>query len=332
MDGRVTMPLSRRALLQAAARATLAAPFVRPIAASAQDVWPNRPLRFVVPLAPGGGLDFVARLIGDPLGRRLGQQIVVENRTGAGGTIGVETVIKSPPDGYTVLVSNDNVVSAPPILKLNVDYVKELIPVALMSRQPQALAVHPSLPVGSVADLVQLARRQPGMSYATSGAGTNQHVLAEWFAQTAGIRLEHVPYRGAGQAVNDVLAGHVKLAFLGPAALLPHHAAGKLRILAQSSPKRSPTLAEVPTLVEAGYQELYLESWYGAFLPKGTPAAVAARLNVEIGAVLGDAGLRERLGQSTMEAGGGSPEEFARLVQDYADKYARLAKEVNLKL
>jgi tripartite-type tricarboxylate transporter receptor subunit TctC len=324
------MPITRRAMLGGAG--LLAAPFVRLSPAVAQEPWPSRPVRFVVPLAAGGGLDFVARLIGDPLGKRLGQQIVVENRTGAGGTIGVETVIKSPPDGYSVLVSNDNVVSAPPILKLNVDYVKELIPVALMSRQPQALAVHPSLNVGAVAELVQLARRQPGMSYATSGAGTNQHVLAEWFAQTAGITLEHVPYRGAGQAVNDVIAGHVKLAFLGPTALLPHHAAGKLRILAQSSPKRSPTLSDVPTLIEAGYKDLYLESWYGAFLPKGTPAAVAERLNTEIGAVLSDAGLRERLAQSTMEAGGGPPEDFARLVQDYADKYARLAKEVNLKL
>ena len=324
------MRITRRRMLETAGAAALAAPFAA--GAFAQDAWPNRPVRFVVPLAAAGGLDFVARLVADQLGKRLGQQVVVENRTGAGGTIGVETVVKSAPDGYSVLVTNDNVVSAPAILKLNVDYLKELIPVVLISRQPQALAVHPSLNVGSVAELVQLARREPGLSYATSGAGTNQHVLAEWFAQTAGVRLEHVPYRGAGQAVNDVLAGHVKVAFLGPAALLPHHGSGKLRILAQSSPRRAPALSDVPTLIEAGYKDLYLESWYGAFLPKGTPAPIAARLNQEIGALLAEPFVRERLGTSTMEAGGGSAEDFARLAQDYADKYARLAKEVNLKL
>lgn len=320
------MPLTRRAMLQASALLPFAG------TALAQEAWPARPVRFVVPLAAAGGLDFVARLVADQLGKRIGQQVVVENRTGAGGTIGVETVVKSAPDGYSVLVTNDNVVSAPPILKLNVDYLKELTPVVLISRQPQAIAVHPSLGVNSLADLIELARRQPGLSYATSGAGTNQHVLAEWFAQTAGIKLEHVPYRGAGQAVNDVLAGHVKLAFLGPTALLPHHGSGKLRILAQSSPKRVPALAQVPTLIEAGYTDLYLESWYGAFLPKATPAPIAARLNSELSAVLNEPFVRERLASSTMEAGGGSADEFATLAQDYADKYARLAKEVNLKL
>jgi tripartite-type tricarboxylate transporter receptor subunit TctC len=192
--------------------------------------------------------------------------------------------------------------------------------------------VHPSLNVNTLAELVALAKAQPGMSYATSGAGTNQHVLSEWFALTAGLKLEHVPYRGAGQAVNDLIAGHVKMACLGPAALLPQHASGKLKILVQSSPKRTPALAEVPTFIEAGYKDIVLESWYGAFLPKGTPAPIVAKLNAELGTVLADAFVRERLATSTMEAGGGSGEEFGALAQEYADKYNRLAKEVNLKL
>jgi tripartite-type tricarboxylate transporter receptor subunit TctC len=178
---------------------------LRPSAARAQAArsseteWPNRPVRFIVPLAPGGGLDFVARVVGEAMSRAISQQIVIENRTGAGGTIGIETAIKSPPDGYSVLVTNDNVASAPHILKTGTDYLNELVPVIQLARQPLALAVHPTLAVSSVAELIETAKRQPGLGCATSGAGSNQHVLLEWFGQLAGIKLDHVPYRGAGQ-------------------------------------------------------------------------------------------------------------------------------------
>src|SRR4051812_44883357 len=248
--------------------------------ARAQETWPNRPVRFIVPLAAGGGLDFVARVVGEHMARELGQQMFVENRTGAGGTIGIDMAIKSAPDGYSVLITNDNVASAPHVLRLNVDFLKDLLPVTLLGRQPQALAVHPSLAnVNSVAELVARVKEKPGMGCATSGVGSNQHVLLEWFAKRAGIKLDHVPYRGAGQAINDLIAGHVQVAFLGPTALLPHYKAGTLRLLAQSGPARSASMPEVPTLVESGFTDVTLESWYAAFVPLETPPAVVARLN-----------------------------------------------------
>src|SRR5262249_26464328 len=160
-------------------------------------------------LAPGGGLDLVARLTADYLSHAMGQQVIVENRVGAGGMLGIETAAKSQPDGYTVLVTADGIASTPQIAKFNVDYVRTLVPVSHLVRSAHVIAVHPSLGVDSVAELVDLARRKPGMGYATSGQGTNQHFLGEWFADAAGIKLDHIPYRGAGQAINDLIAGHV---------------------------------------------------------------------------------------------------------------------------
>src|SRR6185295_6944581 len=293
--------------------------------------WPNRPVRFIVPLAAGGGLDFVARVAADYLSRSIGQQVVIENKTGAGGTIGIETAIKSAPDGYAVLVTNDNVVAAPHVQRLNVDYLKDLVPVIQLARQPQALAVHPSFDVKSLAELIAAVKAQPGMGCATSGVGSNQHVLLEWFAKMAGVKLDHIPYRGAGQAINDLVAGHVRIAFLGPTALLPHYRAGGLRLLAQSGEARSPSMPEVPTLHESGFPGLALESWYGAFVPLGTPGPIVARLNAEIGGALADEGVRKSFGTTATEAVGGSAQDLARLAQRDSEKYARLVKELNIK-
>jgi tripartite-type tricarboxylate transporter receptor subunit TctC len=291
-----------------------------------------RPVRFIVPLAPGGGLDFVARVTAEYLSRLLGQQVVIENRTGAGGTIGIETAIKSPPDGYSVLVTNDNIVSAPHILKLSVDYSKDLIPVVQLAHQAQTLAAHPSVGVTSVAELIAFGKDKPRLGYATSGVGSNQHVLGEWFARASGLRLEHVPYRGAGQAINDLVAGHVLIGFLGPTALIPHYKAGNIRILAQSAPARSPSLPEVPTLEEAGFKGMVLESWYGALVPLNTPAGIIERLNAEIGKVLADPATRDSFLQTATEPVGGSAQAFARVMADDSAKYARLARELNIKI
>jgi tripartite-type tricarboxylate transporter receptor subunit TctC len=334
--------IARRAFIRAAAIGGFAAaggvvpPLLGSGAARAQAPsptdWPNRPVRFILPLAAGGGLDFMARVAADYLSRSLGQQVVIENRTGGGGTIAFEAVAKSPPDGYSVLVTNDNIVSAPHILKLTMDYAKDLVPVIHLARQPLALAAHPALGVSSVAELVRAVKERPGQGCATSGAGSNQHVLLEWFVQMSGAKLDHVPYRGAGQAINDLIAGHVKIAFLGPTALIPHYRAGNLRILAQSGAARSPSLPEVPTLQEAGFQGLVLESWYGVFLPAGTPPAIVARLNAETGKALADQGSRETLLKTATEPTGGTPEHFARIVREDSEKYARLAKELNVKV
>jgi tripartite-type tricarboxylate transporter receptor subunit TctC len=329
MDG-----IGRRRLLQGAAGFALVAggALSRLGTALAQgEPWPTRPIKFIVPLAAGGGLDFVARIVGDYLTREFGQQIYVENRTGAGGTIGIDAAIKSPPDGYSLLVTNDNVASAPHVLTLNLDYLKDLMPVVELGRQPQCVAVHPSLGIGSLGELVAMAKSKPNMGVATSGVGTNQHVLLEWFSREAGVKFDHVPYRGAGQAINDLVAGHVKIGFLGPTAVLPHFQAGALRMLAQSGPRRGRTMPDLPTLQELGHN-VALESWYAVFAPLGTPRDVIARLNAGFNKGLADADTQERFAKGATEATGGTPEALARFAREDSDKYARLVRELNIRV
>ena len=295
------------------------------------QAYPTHPIRFIVPYPPGGATDAAARVVGEFLSRSLGQQIVVENKSGGGSLIGVESAAASAPDGYTVLVTTDIVTSAPHTFKMRIDPLRALIPVVQLSRQPVVLAVHPSLGISTLAEFVALAKQQPGMSFATSGIGTQQHVTAEWFASLAGIKLAHVPYRGGAPALNDLIAGHVKIGSLGSTPLIPHHKAGTLRLLAQSTEKRSPTLPDVPTYQEAGINGLVLDQWVGVFLPAGTPPGVAARLNTEINKALAESAVRDGFLQSGQEPVGGSAEAFSRLVRGDFDTYARLVKELNIK-
>jgi tripartite-type tricarboxylate transporter receptor subunit TctC len=216
-------------------------------------------------------------------------------------------------------------------MSFNVDYVKDLAPVIELTLQPVVLAAHPSLGVNSVAELIQAAKQQPGISYATSGAGTQQHFAGEWFAQIAQVKLDHVPYRGAGQAINDLIAGHVPLAILGPTALIPHYKAGTIRLLAQTAKTRSSSLPEVPTFVEAGIEGLVLDVWQGVLVPTRTPSNIVARLNAEMGKGLADPAIRARLLESAQESVGGSPRQFANVIQDDSEKYGRLAKELMIK-
>ena len=326
--------VDRRAFLGGAAGVFATA---RPGGLSAQGVgetpagWPTRPIRFVVPLAPGGGLDAVARGVAEAVSRLFGYQIVIENRTGAGGTLGMDLALKSAPDGYTVLISNDNAASSPHIMGLSYDYTNEMRPVILFTRQPQVFAVHPSLGAATIAEYVAYARANPGLGFATSGVGSNQHVIGEWFKREAGLKLDHVPYRGAGQAINDLLAGHVKSGILGPTAVLPHHKSGALRMLAQTSGKRALTLPEIPTLDESGFKGVVLESWFGAFVPPGTPDAIVARLNADMDRALTDETLRRNLTAAAFEPVGGAPQELGRQARADSEKYARLVKELNIR-
>lgn len=324
--------IGRRGFM-AGALASGVAPFAPRLArAQGSDGYPNRPVRFIVPLAAGGGLDFVARLVGEYVSRGLGQQVFVENRTGAGGTIGIDTAIKAAPDGYSLLLTNDNVAAAPHVLRLNVDYLNDLVPVAMLGRQPQVLGVHPSFEVKSVAELVAAVKQMSSLGCATSGVGSNQHVLMEWFAKVAGIKLEHVPYRGAGQAINDLLAGHVKVGVLGPTALLPHAQAKSIRLLAQSGETRSSSMPDVPTLQEAGFPGVTLESWYAAFAPIGTPDPIVKHLNAEMNKALADQATRDALAKTATEPVGGTPESLMRSARADSDKYARLIRELNIKV
>jgi tripartite-type tricarboxylate transporter receptor subunit TctC len=292
--------------------------------------YPTRPVRFIVPFAAGGGLDYAARAIGAYLSHAFGQ-VVVENKPGAGGLIGTETAAKSPPDGYAVLFTTDSLASVPAVTNLNTDYIKELVPVIHLTSNPVIMAVHPSLGVNSVDELINAAQRQPGMGYGTGGVGTQQHFAGEWFAQIAGVKLDHFPYRGAGQAINDLIAGHVRVAFLGPTALIPHYKSGNVRLLAQSSETRSPNLPEVPTLQEAGFKGLVLETWYAAFVPLGTPPSSIARLNAEMDRALADPATAKSLLQTATEPVGGGAEQLARVARADSEKYERLARELNIK-
>jgi tripartite-type tricarboxylate transporter receptor subunit TctC len=303
-----------------------------PLAEAQAQEWPVRPVRFIVPFPAGGSTDLAARVLGEYLSRTLGQQVYVENKTGANGNLGMEAAAKSAPDGYTILVSTDSVAGNPHVYKMSFDPLKDLVPVIQLSRQPMVLAAHPSLGIGSVVELITLARQQPGLRYATgSGFGSAQHMVVQWFARIAGITLEQVPYRGGGQAINDLIAGHIKLGSLGSTPLIPFYKAGTLRLLAQSTAARSPSLPDVPTYQEAGSAGLVLDQWLGVFAPAGTPASIISRLNAAANRALTDAAVRDSFLQSAQEPIGGTAEQFDRLIHDDFEKYGRLVKELNIK-
>ncbi len=303
-----------------------------PIATARAESYPARPVRIVVPFPAGGSTDVGARLIADYLSRSFGQQVYVENRSGANGTIGVETVAKSAPDGYTVLATIDAVASNQFVFNTNIDPAKDLVPIIEVSRQPIVIAAHPSLGVSTLAELIALAKRQPGLRYATgSGLGSPQHMVMQWFGKLAGVSFVQVPYRGGGQAINDLLGGHVQLGSLGSTPLIAHHKAGTLRLLAQTTATRSPSLPDVPTFEEAGVAGLVLEQWLGVFAPAHTSSAITARLNSEIGRALSDAAVRKGLFDSAQEPVGGSADEFTRFVEAASAQFAGLVKELNIK-
>ena len=305
-------------------------PFAAPLTAHAQE-WPAKPVRMIVPFAAGGSTDVAARLVGEYLSRAFGQQVYVENRTGANGVIGIEAAAKSEPDGYTILVAPDAIASNPHVYKVNYA-LKDLAPVVQLSRQPIVLAAHPSLGAKTVPELIALAKREPDIRFGTgSGVGSSQHMVVQWFAQLAGIELEQVPYRGGGQAINDLIAGHVKLGALGSTPLIPHYRAGKLLLLAQTTEARALSLPDIPTFQEAGIKGLVIDQWLGLFMPAGTPAAIVARLNAETGKALNDAAIRKSFSDSALEPVGGSADAFAQLVREDYAKYERLVRELKIK-
>jgi tripartite-type tricarboxylate transporter receptor subunit TctC len=302
-------------------------------ALAAAQAWPSRAIHFIVPFPAGGSTDVAARIVAEHLSQVLGQQVVVENKSGANGNIGIEYVAKSTPDGYTVLIGTDAVSSNPHVYKMNIDPLKDLVPVIELSRQPIALATHPSLGIGSLAELTAMAKKQGALRFATgSGVGSLQAMVVLWYAKLAGIQMEQVPYRGGGQAINDLIAGHIKLGSLGTTPLVPHYKAGTLKLLAQSMQTRSPALPDVPTYQEAGMKGLVVDQWLGVFVPAGTPATVAARLNAEIGKILQDAKVKKTFADQAQDAVGGSAEDFDKQVRGDFEKYKRLVKELDVKV
>jgi tripartite-type tricarboxylate transporter receptor subunit TctC len=303
-----------------------------PAVAVAGD-WPDHPIHFIVPFPAGGSTDVAARVVGGYLSSKLGQQIVVENKSGANGNIGVEYAAKSAPDGYTILISTDAVSTNPHVYKMDIDPLKDLVPVIELSRQPIALATHPSLGVTTLTELTELVKKQPRLGFATgSGAASLQAVVGLWYAKLAGITLEQVPYRGGGPAINDLVAGHIKLGSLGTTPLVPYYKTGGLNLLAQSMATRSPALPNVPTFQQAGFKELVVEQQIGMLVPVGTPPKIIGRLNAEVNAALNDESVRKIFVDQAQDPVGGTAEQYASKVRETSDIFARLVKELNVKV
>ncbi|MGH8613555.1 MAG: Bug family tripartite tricarboxylate transporter substrate binding protein [Gammaproteobacteria bacterium] len=289
----------------------------------------------VLPVPAGGYYDMVTRTVSQKLNERLGQPVVVENRVGAGGAVGTAFAASSAPDGYTILFNGIGAMSIFPSLypKLAYDPVRDFLPIILLSTVPNILVVHPALPARTVKELAALARSRPGeLTYASNGNGTTQHLAAEMFATSAGVKLIHVPYNGSAPAVTSMLGGHTVLMFGVATDVMQHVQTGKLRALAVAGEKRMRALSEIPTTAEAGAKGVEIEIWLGAFAPKGTPRELVTRLNAEIGRVLDLPDVRERIAPGGHgEVKGGTPEQFASLVRSENAKWARVVKASGIK-
>ncbi len=312
--------------------AALAAALLTPLAL-AQD-YPSRPIRIIVPFSPGGAVDGPTRVIAQELGKRLKQQVLIDNRPGAGATIGSEMVAKSPPDGYTLLLaSQTNAISASLYPKLNFAPIDDFAGISLLGREPGVLVVHPATPFKSVADVVAAAKAKPGaLNYASSGNGSGQHLFMAQFASMAGITLTHVPYRGSGQATTDLLAGTVPMAMPGTAGMVTHIKAGKLRPLATSGSSRSPQLPEVPTLAESGLAGYSAYVWMGLLAPKGTPPAIIERLHRELKAALATPEVKAYFTEAGIEPVGSTPAEMDSFFRDERDHWSKVVKDSGAKI
>ena len=302
--------------------------------AALAQAWPNRALRIVVPFPPGGGLDFYTRAIAPRLQEALGQQVVVENRSGAGGMIGAETVAKSAPDGYTLLLASSAEITINQHLypKIAYDATREFAPVSYASHAAMLFSVHPSLPAQNLAEVVSLARAKPGgLSFASAGTGGVQHLAGELLKSAAKVDIVHVPYKGAGPAVVDMVGGQVSMGFTALPSSIQHARAGKLRPIAVTSAKRSEAAPDLPTFTELGYPGIDLVVWYGALFPAGTPAAIVERMQVEIARANQVPEVKARLLQQGVETVGSTPAEFARFMQAEIQRYGRIIRESGAK-
>ena len=302
--------------------------------AAIAQAWPAKPVRLMVPFPPGGSTDIVARIVGQKLGERLGQSMVIENRGGAGGTLGTAQVAKAAPDGYTLTVASTSThVVAPSVYqKLEYDPVKDFAPISLMAVSPYLLVVHPAVPAKSVKELVELARKQPGkMNYASAGVGSTTHLAMEMLKSVSNTYMLHIPYNGNGPAGTAVISGQVEILFGSLPAVLPHAKGGRVRALAVGTLARSPAMPEIPTIAESGYPGFDASLWLGIMAPAGTPQPVIDRLHKEIVAVVGAADTREALSKAGAEPVTSSPAELAAMVRDGVPKYAKIVKMAGVK-
>lgn len=300
--------------------------------AQTPGAYPTKAIRLLVAYPPAGGNDFVARVIAEPLGARLGQQIIIDNRGGGGTIIAAELVARAPSDGYTLFLAPSTTLAILPHLKskLPFDPLRDYDPVSLLVTSPYLLVVHPSLPVTSVKELIALAKAKPGMNYASPGPGSGSQLACELFKSMAGINLTHVPYKGTGPAIVDVIAGNVPVMFASTASVRTHALQGRLRGIAVTAAKRLPELPGIPTIAEAALPGYQMNSWNGVVAPRGTPKAIISKLNAELLAVMKQDAVHQRLSDQGLDPEPGTPQEFAAHIKAELVRYGKIVKFANI--
>ncbi len=311
--------------------AFLAAGIVAAITPVAAQVYPSKTIELVVPFVAGGTTDNISRLIAQRFTQSWSQTVIVNNRPGAGSTIGTAAVAKAPPDGHTLLVTTFAFAVAPALQKVTFDPIRDFAPITELASRPMLLAVHPSLPVNNLTEFNALANASAkGLDYASSGPGTSTHLAAEMFNTMAGVKLVHVPFKGNAEVYNALLGGHIKIHFSLVPSAIPHVRSGKLRAIAVASDKRLPYLPDLPTFAESGFPAYEISSWQGILAPAGTRKDVIAKINGELLALLKTPAMRERMAREGADAVGSTPEEFARRVASEVAKWAKVAKDSGL--
>lgn len=301
--------------------------------AQSQD-YPNKPVRLIAPFSPGGATDVLARIVGQKMNELMGQPVVIDNRVGAGGNIGAELVAKSSPDGYTLLMGGvPHAIGMTLYTRLGYDMTKDLAAVAEVASFPSVIVLHPSVAAKSVKELIELARARPGqLNYGSAGNGSPNHLALELFDTLAGVKMTHIPYKGAGQVVGDLIAGQLQLASMGLPVAMPHVQSGKLRAIALTGAARSPLLPQIPTVAEAGLPGFEVTSWYGVFGPARLPRAIVERLNSGIGNAINAPELADRLAALGAEPSRKSPAAFAQYVREEIIKWAKVVKASGARL
>ena len=295
--------------------------------------YPTKPIKIVAPFAPGGGTDFIARLIAQKLTEKLGAQVIVENKPGAGGNLGAEQAVRSPADGYTLLLVAGSYTVNPSLYKLTFDPVSDITPIIQLSQGPFIVAVHPSVPAKTLKELIDLVKKQPEkLSYASAGSGSITHLASAMFVDMAKLQIVHIPYKGTGPALNDAIAGNVQVLFGSPSTTIPHIKSGRLRALAVTTTNRIGAAPDVPTVAESGLAGYEVVLWHGLVGPKGLPRAIVDRINAEANQILKVKEMDTLLATDGVAAAGGTPEQFAATIKSDIERWGKVVKQAGVKV